>query len=214
MSMIASVLHLDRPAIQALRITDAYSLHRIVYSLYDDVRAEAEKRQSAASGILFADQGGDVRGRQILLLADRTPQPCVDGRWGEVNSKPVPAAFLSHDTYRFQVIVNPTRRANASRKLVPVRGREAIAAWFVERAAHSWGFAVDPPHLQVEQVRVQRFRDKHQHPVTLAQAHVRGLLRVADRNRFSVSFRQGIGRGRAFGCGLLQIIPVVRTHPV
>ena len=43
MSMIASVLHLDRRDIKALRITDPYSLHRVVYSLYDDVRSAEEK---------------------------------------------------------------------------------------------------------------------------------------------------------------------------
>ena len=41
MSLVASVLHLDRRAVQALRITDPYSLHRVVYGLYPDVRDEA-----------------------------------------------------------------------------------------------------------------------------------------------------------------------------
>ena len=70
MSLIASVLHLDRQASKALRITDPYSLHRVVFSLYDDVRSVEEKSASQASGILYADQGGDFRGRRILLLAD------------------------------------------------------------------------------------------------------------------------------------------------
>ncbi|TVS17243.1 MAG: type I-E CRISPR-associated protein Cas6/Cse3/CasE, partial [Gammaproteobacteria bacterium] len=37
MNVIASILQLDRRAVKALRITDAYSLHRVVYSLYPDV---------------------------------------------------------------------------------------------------------------------------------------------------------------------------------
>src|SRR5690606_6883771 len=68
MSLIASVLHLDRRAVKALRITDPYSLHRVIYSLYPDVRSEAAKAASEASGILYADQGGDFYGRKILLL--------------------------------------------------------------------------------------------------------------------------------------------------
>lgn len=208
MNMIASVLRLDRPAIQALRITDPYSLHRVVYSLYDDIRDDAAKTGSESSGILFADQGGDIRGRNILLLANRPPQDHVGGRWGKVESQHIPAGFLDHDHYRFQVTVNPTRRNNASRKLVPVKGREEIAAWFAERAPTSWGFHIDTRHLQVDRVQVQRFKDKHQHPVTLAQAHVQGVLKVAEREQFTNSFQQGIGRGRTFGCGLLQIIPL------
>lgn len=211
-SLIASVLHLDRRAVQALRITDPYSLHRVVYSLYADVRSDADKSASQASGILYADQGGDFRGRRILLLANREPAACLDGEYGEVRSKPIPADFLDHERYRFKVLVNPTRRDNASGKLLPVKGREAIGQWFCERSESSWGFRVDAERLQIERIEVLRFADKHQHPVTIAQAHVQGQLVVTDRSRFRLAFSQGIGRARAFGCGLLQIVPLI-DHP-
>lgn len=208
MNLIASVLHLDRAAVRALRITDPYSLHRVVYGLYDDVRSADDKATSRHSGILHADQGGDARGRSILLLADREPAACAQGGHGQVQSKPIPQGFLEHQHYRFQVIVNPTRRSNASRKLMPIKGREAVADWFAERAPASWGFAVSPAHLQVDRITVQRFTDKAQRMVTLAQAHVRGRLEVTDRERFQASFARGVGRGRSFGCGLLRIVPL------
>ena len=212
MSLIASVLHLDRQSSKALRITDPYSLHRVVYSLYEDVRSVEEKSASLASGILYADQGGDFLNRRILLLADRMPAACIDGQYGRVQSRPIAEGFLDHDGYRFRVIVNPTRRDSASRKLLPIRGREAIADWFCERALQSWGFRVSREHLQVDRVDVQRFKDKQQHPVTLAQAHVQGQLQVTDRTQFRNSFARGIGRGRTFGCGLLQIVPLLTIH--
>lgn len=211
MSLIASVLHLDRTAIKTLRITDAYSLHRVVYSLYEDRRDVAAKITGRSSGILFADQGGDALGRKILLLADRPPAEqvsCSTGSCGQVQSRPISEDFLQHEHYRFKVIVNPVRRENASGKLLPVKGREAVAQWFAERAVKSWGFCVDTAHLQVDKLQVLQFTDKGQHPVTLAQAHIQGQLRVTDRERFRHSFCQGIGRGRAFGCGLLQIVPL------
>lgn len=209
MSMIASVLHLDRPAMKALRITDAYSLHRVVYSLYEDIREPESKLASEPSGILYADQGGDYKGRKILMLADRSPMDAVEGFHGEVQSRSIPSDFLEHDQYRFKVIVNPTRRASASRKLFPVRGREAVAQWFVERATASWGFSVAPAHLQVDKIEVQQFKDKQQRQVTIAQAHVQGLLAITNREQFKRSFTQGIGRARAYGCGLLQIVPLI-----
>lgn len=211
MTMIASVLHLDRRAVKALRITDAYSLHRVVYSLYEDVRDDQQKQASMASGILYADQGGDVRGRKILLLANREPMDAVEGEHGEVHSKPIPDDFLAYDQYRFKVIVNPTRRDNASRKLLAVRGREAIAQWFVERGPRSWGFEVAPQTLQVDKIEVLQFKDKQQRQVTIGQAHVQGLLRITNRAQFANSFTQGIGRARAYGCGLLQIVPVIEN---
>lgn len=209
MSMIASVLHLDRKSVKALRITDAYSLHRVVYSLYEDVRDISQKQQNLTSGILYADQGGDYRGRKILMLSDRTPMAMVDGQYGEVNSRPIPDGFLNHKEYRFKIIVNPTRRNSASRNLVPVRGREAIAQWFAERAINSWGFEVLLPHLQVDKVDVLTFNDKEQRAVTIAQAHLQGVLRVKEPAVFANSFQLGVGRARAYGCGLLQIVPIV-----
>ncbi|MFA5630513.1 MAG: type I-E CRISPR-associated protein Cas6/Cse3/CasE [Porticoccaceae bacterium] len=209
MSLIAGVLHLDRRAVKALRITDPYSLHRVIYSLYPDVRSEADKSQSQASGILYADQGGDHQSRKILMLADRAPAPRVEDQYGEVHCKPLPEGFLDHAQYRFKVIVNPTRRDSASRKLIAVRGREVVADWFAERAESSWGFAVDHKQLQVDRIEVLQFKDKQQRSVTIGQAHIQGLLHVRAPQQFKTSFTQGIGRARAFGCGLLQIVPII-----
>ncbi len=61
----ASVLNLDRRAVKALAITDHYSIHRVVYSLFEDIRSAAEKAASISSGIVYADQGGNALGRQI-----------------------------------------------------------------------------------------------------------------------------------------------------
>lgn len=211
MSMIVSVLHLDRRAVKALRITDAYSLHRVVYSLYEDVRDDQQKQASTTSGILYADQGGDVRGRKILMLANREPMNAVEGEHGEVHSKLIPDDFLVYSQYRFKVIVNPTRRDSASRKLLAVRGREDITQWFAERARSSWGFEVAPQTLQVDKVEVLQFKDKQQRQITIGQAHVQGLLRIIDKTQFANSFTRGIGRARAYGCGLLQIVPVIEN---
>lgn len=212
MTLIASVLHLNRRDIKALRITDPYSLHRVVYSLYEDQRTEAEKQVSKPSGLLYVDQGGDARGRRILLLADRWPADQVDGKFGRVQSKIVEDSFLDYSRYRFRVTVNPTRRDSASGKLKPVKGRESIAAWFAERGPVSWGFRVVQENLEVGSTSVLQFKGKNGHPVTLAQTQLQGLLEVTDPEQFRSSFRQGIGRGRAFGCGLLQIVPHI-DHP-
>ena len=213
MSMIASVLHLDRRASKSLRITDPYSLHRVVYSLFEDVRSAEAKSAGQGSGILYADHGGELVGRdlnrKILLLANRMPAERIDGQYGQVQSRSIPESFLQHANYRFKIVVNPTERENASGKIRPVKGREAIAEWFNKRAPLSWGFEVSSAHLQVDRVEVLQFKDKQQHSVTLAQAHLQGQLRVTDRTQFQASFAQGIGRGRAFGCGLLQLVPLI-----
>ena len=204
--MIAGVLRLSRADIKALKITDEYSLHRVVYDLFEDVRSEEEKRASKASGILYADKGGDFSHRQILFLANRMPQQPQHGELGKLI--PIPDDFLQHERYRFEVTVNPTKREKASKRLVPIRGREAVAEWFMAKAPDAWGFSVDSSSLQVLKLTVREF-DKQGHAVTQGQASLQGVLTVTERSRFITSFQQGIGRGRAFGCGLLQIVPMV-----
>ncbi|HGY1050669.1 type I-E CRISPR-associated protein Cas6/Cse3/CasE [Aeromonas media] len=206
MTLYASVLRLDRAAVKALRITDLYSLHRVVYDLFEDVRTAAQKQASEPSGIQWADKGGEQHYRQILLLSDRQPKA---GEHGEVESRPLPEGFLAHQHYRFTVTLSPTRRDNQSRQLKPVRGREAIAAWFTERAPANWGFSVDPLRLQVDDIRMQQFKGKAEHSVTLQQATLSGYLTVTDPERFQLSVASGLGRSRAFGCGLLQVVPLI-----
>jgi CRISPR system Cascade subunit CasE len=203
--MYAAVLRLSRGDVKALRLTDAYSVHRTVYDLFADVRSDVEKHASVSSGILYADQGGDSHQRAILILADRMPN--LAPSHGTVECRTVQPPFLQHSRYTFRVVVNPSRRDGRTRKIVPVCGREAITDWFVNRAAASWGFAVKANNLQVEQLAVQRFT-KGDQTITHGSASVKGDLEVTDRDRFVASFRLGIGRGRAFGFGLLQIVPL------
>ena len=207
MSLFASILRLDRAAHRRLNITDPYSLHRVVYSLFEDVRSDAEKNRHISSGILYADQGGDWRGRQIVLLSDREPRQPSDEEALEIKTRPIPPAFLEHEAYRFKVIMNPTRQADG--KKIPIKGREAIAEWFCQRAPMNWGFGVARNSIAVTRIEVLQFKKRETDaPITLAQAHIEGRLQVKDRILFQTAFRRGIGRGHAFGCGLLQIEPL------
>ena len=202
--MIASVLRLSRSDIKNLKITDAYSLHRVVYSLFEDGRTGAEKKASVPSGILYADKGGDFNNRNILLLSNRKPNI---PEFGEVESREIPESFLQHEIYRFEVILNPTKRDKNTRKTVPIKGREQILKWFVAKAPASWGFSVKAESLQINNLSVKTF-EKKGHIVTQGSAALQGELTVVDREKFRISFQQGIGRGRAFGFGLLQIVPI------
>lgn len=207
--LFASALHLDRAAVRALKMTDAYSLHRVVYSLFSDERAETEKHSHVRSGIVYADQGGDFQNRKVLIVSNRQPATQVDGQYGNVLVTPISDAFLSHSHYRFRVQVNPVRKDTQSGKRIAVKGRTDISEWFLQRAANSWGFEVNPQTLQVDAVDVLQFQDKAGRQVTLGKAHVQGQFTVTDRLQFHNSFKNGIGKGRAFGCGLLQIVPII-----
>jgi CRISPR system Cascade subunit CasE len=201
--MFATLLHLSVQDMARLRIKDAYGIHRVVYDLFDLVRDSATKEgQAASSGILYADRGMKKGRREILIVSDRSPRqaPC-----GNLETREIPEKLLNFPSYRFEITINPVKRESASGKLVPLRTREAIGEWFAVKAP-GWGFKLATGHLEVQSMDVACFEKKGQR-VTLGQATLTGLLHVCDAARFAQSFMRGIGRGKAFGCGLLQIVP-------
>ena len=144
--MIASALKLNRADCKALDIKDAYSIHRIVYSLFP-------KQDSETRDFLFADKGGDWNCRQVLILSERKP---ASPEFGEIESREIPESFLRWDNYGFEVIVNPTQRNGPSKKTTPIRGMENLHKWFI-RKAPALGFEVEPESLQVTRIGLKRF---------------------------------------------------------
>ena len=72
----------------------------------------------------------------------------------------------------------------------------------------SWGFEVQESSFQVAEINADVFW-KGEQKVTLGKARVTGTLTVVDKERFTQSVCRGIGHGKAFGCGLLQVAPIV-----
>jgi CRISPR system Cascade subunit CasE len=200
--MIATMYRLSRRDIRELRVTDDYSIHRIVYDLFPRSDGTADGR-----GFLYADKGGDFESRIVLILSKRLPgEPAA----GSTESREVTESFLMHEHYAFEVVMNPSRRDAASGKTIAVRGEEGIRDWFIGKA-QGWGFIVDPDRLGVSQIGVQRFEHKSDGMVLHNRATLSGVLEVRDRNAFKESFENGIGRSRGFGFGLLQLRPLDRA---
>ena len=192
--MIASELRLNRSDCKALRITDVYSVHRVVYELFP----------GDARDFLFADKGGNFRERKILILSDRSPEIAP---YGKIQSKRIADSFLEHDNYGFEVTLNPTKRDKQTGKTVAIRGRENLRQWFLAKAP-SLGFEIQAESLEIRHAGVQTFDLGNGKIVTHNSASFVGKLKVTDRAKFQQSFRKGIGRAKGFGFGLLQIIPL------
>jgi len=192
--MIATQLRLTRPDCKALKISDAYSIHRVVYDLFPgDFR-----------DFLFVDKGGDFNARKILILSERKPEMPP---YGIIESKRVPENLLEHDYYGFEVTLNPTKRDKQTGKTTAIRGRENLLKWFLEKAP-SLGFVINSESLELRHSGVQTFNIGNGKTVTHNSATFVGKLKVADRDKFKTSFRKGIGRAKGFGFGLFQIIPL------
>src|SRR6056297_729791 len=136
--MVASVLYLDRKDIKALKITDAYGIHRAVYSLFP--RESEQKRR-----FLYCDTSSEKAKKQILILSKEPPKA---REYGILRLKEIPEEFLHGDIYGFRVRINPVMRKTGNPKLVPITGTENLLAWF-HRRAPDFGFQVEDKTLQV-----------------------------------------------------------------
>lgn len=198
--MIASMLNLSRTDCKVLELKDIYSLHKMIYSLFPEVPGQSRD-------FLFADKGGDFKGRKILILSEREP---LSPEYGTLYSKPVPDHFLELDHYGFEIVMNPTKRDLKTGQIVSVRGEENLMKWFLQKAAN-FGFEVLPQSLQVSHAGVVTYQKKGE-TRTHNTATFTGKLKVTERSLFIRSFKEGMGRAKAFGFGLLQIVPV--DHPI
>lgn len=203
--MIASVLRLSRSDFMKIKdsnngVFDTYTIHKIVYSLFP-------KEDENTRSFLFAYKGGDFNEKRILILSKNNP---LNPEIGTIESQNIPVDFLKQDYYGFEVLVNPVKRDSKSGKMIAVRGKENIAAWFVEKSK-SLGFEVLENSLSVSDTNVLQFT-KDNKKVTLGKALCVGRLKVTDRELFIKTFEDGIGKGKAFGFGLFQVVPLTNQN--
>ena len=189
-------------AVRKLRVTDTYSLHRIVYSLFENVRAGT---CNSSSGILFADKGRSPEGRRLVILSSRPPIPPELGVLDEPAE--LTEEFFNAAVYRFEITANPVRRNRTTGRREPIKGYGDIASWFAGQGERG-GFSVQEGGFIVDDIRVDRFK-KADHIVTLEKARISGVLSVVNPALFRQAVCGGIGHGKAFGCGLLQVAPIV-----
>jgi CRISPR system Cascade subunit CasE len=199
--MIASVLTLSFFDCKIHRITDPYRIHRTVYSLFP-------KTDEGGRDFLFADKGAgsdEPRSltRRILILSKRPP---LQPKYGRIESKEIPGSFLSWDHYGFELRLNPVKREKGGGKLVPIRGRENLLEWLCAKS-ESWGFTTNRERLQIQSSGVQSFGKQNDQVIQNTATFI-GTLQVTDRPLFIKSFEEGIGRGKGFGFGLLEITPL------
>lgn len=161
------------------------------------------------------------------VVSAREPQP-VDGL--ALRAKPYQPVLKAGDHLAFSLRANPTvsRRGEDGRRQrhdvlmdakVQTRERDADAGAMEEAmqtAAFSWlrsraeaaGFALVDETLRLISYRPERFRKgRSGQEVSLGVADYAGELTVCNPERFCTTLAQGLGHGKAFGCGLLLVRP-------
>ena len=127
----------------------------------------------------------------------------------------------------FRVTANPSSVTHEPQKASPGQAKQLAVgrgvrighqtvghqlAWFLARAAGdatTWGFTVgdlENPAVQLVSREKLAFLKPGGGPkVTLETATFEGVLRITDTARFREVLVAGMGRGKAYGCGLLTV---------
>lgn len=204
--MFLTQLKLSVQDVTNLRIKDDYAVHKIVYSFF---------RKEDGNRILYVDKGFRKEYRVLWILSQTEPQIS----FGEFETRSVSEDFLNHKRYTFEILLNPVKKSKELGKLVPVRApskddrknqpqKDDLLDWFRQKAEQN-GFAAGPD-LQYTVKPVQKFSQKNKKEQTVFHNNVlfSGTLTVTDPERFRAAFENGIGKAKAFGFGLLQLVPI------
>ncbi|MBQ3034128.1 MAG: type I-E CRISPR-associated protein Cas6/Cse3/CasE [Deferribacterales bacterium] len=219
--MILTQINFSYKDIKQNKIYTIYDIHKNIWKLFD-----AENRKKQGERILFADKGMVKDKRKVLVMSDT---PAKENNF-DMNFKEIPENYLNYDLYNFEININPVKKCPSLKKLLSITNYNEISDWFIKKA-NSHGFSVVPASLMVNKVTATEFTKsicsytecKKENKATATEltkcngnklikvvlntANITGILKVTDRNKFIDSVHYGIGRGKAYGHGLLQITP-------
>ena len=124
---------------------------------------------------------------------------------------PLLDALQAGTDWAFRLTANPVHRAtiNAKQKVVAHVTVAQQIAWLVDRQELLGAEigSVDEPSFTLTNREVRRFR-REGATVTLGTATFQGVLRVRNPEVLRAALTTGIGRAKAYGCGLMTLAPV------
>lgn len=174
-------------------ISSRYKQHQFVMSAFPDNMNKGDDR------IMFRHEG-----KTILVQSHIKPDwEKTNAKYGYIKKfavKEFEPNFANGSSLKFRLIANPT--VNKRGKRVSIHNYEDIMSWMVRKSKNG-GFKLTS--LTVGQNTNIKTREKN---MTHSVVEFNGTLIVTDSNIFYNSIAKGIGRAKAFGCGLLSVARV------
>ena len=113
--------------------------------------------------------------------------------------------------YRFRVTLNPVKSLSQGPgrrgRVVPEITAEQQLL-FLESRADKLGFELVPGKYQILERCWVPFKKQGQKAIQLSKVTYEGLLSVADKEVFYHTLTEGIGKKKAYGFGLMTVIPI------
>lgn len=226
---ITALLVAEGPIVEGKRrqLRDCYDWHRLAWTCFKGLVPPDPQKGRFAKGTKPEDQPRppadmlmrlDQRreGFRLLIVSPTQPVrpawcPADEESW---KTKPIPATYFTRSRYAFQLCANPTKKVKSRSdgslpkhgRRVPLGKREELVAW-IKRKGEQGGFSVDQNTLRTFSRGREYFKKNGQDGMHSA-VEFQGVLTVTDPAKFHETFTRGIGSAKAFGFGLLVIVPV------
>jgi len=187
-----------------LKLKDSYDWHQIVWCAF-------KNSPNANRPFLTRLERNDRhRTFRLLILSPRIPLrpeawPDDPESWQTKEIKP---SFFAHRCYHFKLRANPTKREKSTGKRIPLLTRESQVQWLQRKGAQS-GFEIAEDSLLIIPVGREWFRIEKRNLAGFHHAvEFEGKLSVSHPERFASAVIKGIGPAKAFGFGLMALVPL------
>ncbi|MFD5248434.1 type I-E CRISPR-associated protein Cas6/Cse3/CasE [Amycolatopsis sp. NPDC058340] len=193
---------------------NVHDMHRTLMSVYPDIPSTNDKRQG--HGVLWrldSNHGGFTQYVQSHTEPDWTKLPA-----GHLTTppevrplKPVLDALTPGRTLAFRLVANPTKCDGKTRKRFPLRQPADQLNWLIRKGTQH-GFVIPAaadghPDLATTPMATIAGRKAETGKITVEPVRYDGHLVITDPAAFSDALVTGIGRAKAYGCGLLSLAP-------
>jgi CRISPR system Cascade subunit CasE len=197
------------PCNQAVRrdLRDAEALHKRVMSLVPDGLGEQAR---AKAGVLYRYDETVAVGPHLLIQTglpiDASRLPDKYGSLAVRDLSPLLEVLKPDIGVRYRIVANTSKRlgrtSERAGKLLALRGDEADQWWQVRAEANGLILRT------LISTSLPDIRGKGPAGVRHAAARFDGIAVVKDPELVRQAVLQGIGRGKAYGCGLLSLAPL------
>jgi len=126
--------------------------------------------------------------------------------------------LMAGQQYHFKLTANPTRTVtdtNGKKRRKAEIGPRNQLQWLLSRAEEmgaDFGKSVDEPTAIVTKSQKLEFPNKGNR-ITVISCTFEGTLTVTDPQKLQRVLVEGVGKAKAYGCGLLTLAPIQRVTP-
>ena len=205
-AMTLTLVPLNHPSLRGIkRWTDHGAIHQAVMGLFATTLPGEPAARRAGAGILYRhDVAANGEGRLLVQHAvGLQAEPAGDQPLQQANLEPLAAHLVPGLHVRFRVVLNAVRSQTLTKKRLAVTEPEDLLEWGLGRLAGAGLEQVEFSDLPATTLGTTG-------KSALWMAQYDGHAVLGDAALTEQALRSGVGRSKAYGCGLLSLAPLGR----